>query len=192
MSDISNFRSIIHSRRGLAKSARFKVRIAPNTGFLSQYTIFLNTFPFLCADAEIAGVSLNTVDNRIYGPLFKTPSQVAYNDVTLFVLTSEDMMERAFFGDWIDYIAGDGTYDFRFREEYATTIFIDKLRERDPGADVEFTLELRNAYPVQVMALPVSWGDEAFVRTQVQFSYTHHLQHRPDSTQKAYNNLTYL
>lgn len=187
ITDILDWRSKLSGRGGLAKSARFRVSIMSNTGFLAGQQNFLREFPFYCADAEIAGISLNTVDARIYGPLFKTPSQVAFNDITLHILTGEDMLERSFFGEWIDYISGDGTFDFRFRNEYATTIILEKLSEKasgtstpnpgtSDGVDVNFTLEFRNAYPVQVLTIPVSWGDEGFLRTQVQFSYTHHIQ----------------
>jgi len=225
ITDILDWRSKISGRAGLAKSARFRVSIMPNQGFLAGQQDFLRNFPFYCADAELAGISLNTSDARIYGPMFKTPNQVAFNDFTLHVLTSEGMFERVFFGEWLNFISGDGTFDFRFRNEYATTVVLEKFTEKatgtpvpiptprpenvpiptprpdryagnvpiptprpdnvpiptprpeiSEGVDVTMTMEFRNAYPVQVLAVPVSWGDEAFLRTQVQFSYTHHIQ----------------
>jgi len=167
MSDLEEFRSSF--RRGLAKAAKFQTLILPPANLQNEIGTLPQGGKMLCSDAELAGQSLNTMDFRYYGPSFKTPNITSYSDFTLTFLTQENMEERDYFYKWFRYIIGNGSYDLAFRDEYAARITIEKIR--DDGPIIHKTV-IQKAYPVSVMPLPLSWADDGFLRTMVQFTYT--------------------
>ena len=163
MSNIQKFRS----NADLAKNSRFQVLLFPPRIAGGRPPGELMTLR--CTDAEISGQSLQTMDFRYYGPSFKTPNQVIYSDLTLMFLTDVRMTERLFFYDWFRFITGNGSYDFAYRNEYSTEIRVEKMDERN---NVVLGVKVKDAYPINIMPMPVSWADEGFLRTSVQFAYT--------------------
>lgn len=168
------------SNTNLAKNSRFQVMFGvpqalPEFGNVD----ILRGLSHKCIDAEISGQSLNTLEARTYGPIFRTPNQVMYSDLTLMFMTSDDMKERLFFYDWMRYIHGDRSYDLSYRDEYSTNLFVDKVSEVEN--QLQLTVKIYDAYPVHVMPQPMSWADDGFLRTAVQFAYTDYEIIRPST-----------
>lgn len=168
MSNITTFRANM-GPKGLAKINRFEVTVdgSPSEFMASTLEIRRNLI-FKCGDAELAGRSLSAAEIRYYGPIMRLPYHTTFPDVTLNFYTQDDMSELKFFHDWMTFIAGDGTYDMRFPNEYRTTMTVAKLDEQN---NTVLTLRLNKAYPVNINPVPLSWGDEGFVRTIIQFSF---------------------
>lgn len=173
MSNIVDWRARVGQ---LAKNNRFRVRINPATNIAGDHFLQLNgvntlrDLEFHCTDTEIAGRSLLTNDVRYYGPASKSPHQTQYTDLAMTFYTRENMREHKFFHQWMDFIHGYGSYDLRFPDQYRTEITIEKLSE--VKNNVQLTMTLKKAFPINISAVPLSWAEETFVRTTVQFGFT--------------------
>ena len=162
---VSGFVSRI-SGKGLAKTNRFRVIFVtpPITGNADDYRqISLN-----CEAAELPGRDLTTSDARIYGPTFKMPYMSNYNDVSFTFLCDASLVEKRVFDEWISAINPQNTFDFEYRESYVSRVVIEQLTEDEVTA---YSCELVEAYPIQVNAMPVSWGDDNFQRVTVTMTY---------------------
>jgi hypothetical protein len=170
---------------GLAKSARFAVRIAPAKLHLeANYGPFLRDFTYLCEAAEMPGRGFLSLDVRYYGPNQKLPYQTQYEDTTMTFLCRSESFERQFFDDWMEMINPTNSFDFSYRSDYETTIEIMQLAEysaeavvgpNQPGANRKpketYRITLYNAYPTLINPQPVTWADDQFQRLAVTFTY---------------------
>lgn len=190
--------SEINKDNGLAKSARFLVRIempawtlstTGATPFPTKYKDFTKDLIYLCEAAEMPGRSFLSVDARYYGPSQKLPFQTQYEDTTMTFLCRSKSMERQFFDDWMENINPTGSFDFNFRSEYETKIHISQFAEygyptvaeagpnrgteQDPRKAVQETyrITLFNAYPIIINPQPMTWADDQFQRLAVTFTY---------------------
>lgn len=170
MSNISTFRSTF-AKRGPAKGNRFQVVFHTNTlnPVLTQNMSYMQDLVLRCTDASLAGKSLLTNDIRYYGPARKMPYQTQFADLTLQFYTVDEMDEKKFFNEWIDYVHGSGSYDFNFPDQYHTTLSIEKLSEI--GNENMMTMILNKVYPVNLQSIPLSWQEEGLVRTIIQFAF---------------------
>jgi hypothetical protein len=174
---MNDVRAINSMYGGLAKSARFAVRIAPARVHLAaNYGPFLRDFTYLCEAAELPGRGFLSLDVRYYGPNQKLPYQTQYEDTTMTFLCRSESFERQFFDDWMELINPSNTYDFNYRSDYETTIEIIQLAEfgesdssRAPKETYKITLY--NAYPTLVNPQPVTWADDQVQRLAVTFTY---------------------
>lgn len=170
---------------GLAKSARFAVRINPAQAHLSLgYGQFLRDFTYLCEAAELPGRGFQSLDVRYYGPNQKLPFQTQYEDITMTFLCRSESYERQFFDDWMEIINPTNSFDFNYRSEYQTTIEIMQLAEYSAAAAVgpnqpgssrypkeTYRITLYNAYPTLVNPQPVTWADDQVQRLGITFTY---------------------
>ena len=162
---ISSFVSRI-SGKGLARTNRFRVTFTspPIGGNSEDYRqISLN-----CEAAELPGRDLTTTDSRIYGPTFKMPYMTNYNDVSFTFLCDASLVEKRVFDDWMSIINPTGSFDFQYRDNYVSTVTIDQLTDNEI---MTYSCELVEAFPIQVNAMPVNWGDDNFHRVTVTMTY---------------------
>ena len=168
MSNLNDFKAAFGRNINPAKSARFIVQI----GKISN--LFQNLV-FMCHEAELPSRSLNTMDVRYYGPNMKMPNQSVYTDTRLVFYVNNNMMEKEIFDNWLSFINPKNTYNFRYREEYSTDISIYQLSEvADPNGKPQATYKatLRQAYPIQVEPLNLSWEEDNIHKMGVSFAYT--------------------
>jgi hypothetical protein len=154
------------SGKGLARTNRFRVIFVtpPITGNADDYRqISLN-----CEAAELPGRDLTTSDARIYGPTFKMPYMSNYNDVSFTFLCDASLVEKRVFDEWIAAINPQNSFDFEYRESYVSRVIIEQLTDDEVTA---YSCELIEAYPIQVNAMPVTWGDDNFHRVTVTMTY---------------------
>lgn len=162
---------------GLAKSARFAVRIMPARFHLVRgYNEFLRDFTYLCETAEMPGRGFMSLDVRYYGPNQKLPFQSQYEDITMTFLCRSESYERQFFDDWMEIINPSNTFDFNYRSDYETTIEIIQLAEFAASENANYPKEtyritLYNAYPTLVNPQPMTWADDQVQRLAVTFTY---------------------
>lgn len=161
---------------GLAKSARFIVRVLPNS-FMSSSGAFMRDLTYLCESAEFPGRGFMAADIRYYGPNFKVPYQTSYEDLNLTFICRDKFLERQLFDTWMEVINPSSTYNFAYRDDYCTTIEVYQMSdieasEGNPSSVAQYKFTFEKAWPVLVNPQPVTWADDNFHRLTVSFSYT--------------------
>jgi len=127
-----------------------------------------------CEATELPGKAFTTTDVKIYGPTFKVPNQVAYSDISLTFICTNEFNERKLFDVWMEAIMSPVTNNFRFPKakngggNYLTQM---KIIQYDDFVKQIYAVELMDAFPVSITAQPVSWGDDGVHKLTVQFSY---------------------
>ena len=172
---LTRFRAVIDAYGGLAKVARFAVRINPSNTFLLNKHGIMRDLTFLCETAELPGKAFNVNEYRYGGPNLKYPSQTQYTDLSLSFIVRNRMLEKHFFDDWMMAINPTDTYNFNYKNSYATTIDIFALADFvDPltGAPMaNYGVTLDKAFPISMSPLQLVSGDDSFHRLQIQFAY---------------------
>ena len=173
---MQDFRSTSDRFGGFAKSARFAVTISPRGTVLRDLNMksVARDLTYLCEVAEMPGRGFLSMDGyRYYGPQFKLPFMSEYADISLTFLCRNKQYERQFFDDWMEIINPTDTYDFRYRDDYASEIDIWQFSDigRD-YADAEYCISLHDAFPILVNPQSATWGDDNFQRLTVAFTYT--------------------
>ncbi len=125
-----------------------------------------------CESAELPGKSFVTDDVKIYGPTFKIPYQVQYGETTLTFVCTNDFYERKLFERWTEAIMPTDTFNMRFPKgqntKYMTEITV---KQYNDNVKQVFAVKFLDAFPINIAAQPLSWGDEGFHRLSVQFAY---------------------
>jgi hypothetical protein len=143
------------------------------TGTTSNNPSITRYLALQCESTELPGRSIATQDVKIYGPIFKVPTQTVYNDHSFTFLCTNDFYERKLFDTWLNCINPSDTNNFRYPKAdgnngYMTSI---KIIQYDEFIKQIYAVELIDAFPIAVSAQPLSWMEEGFHRLTVQFSY---------------------
>ena len=125
-----------------------------------------------CETAELPGRTLETADARIYGPSYKIPYRMQYAETTLTFICTNDFYERKLFERWMDAIIPSDTNNPRFPKSavsrYMTNI---RIIQYDDIVRQIYAVDLIDAFPTGISPQSLSWGDDAFHRLSVQFTY---------------------
>jgi len=127
-----------------------------------------------CETTELPGKTLQTAEMKVYGPIFKVPYQVQYNDASFTFLCTNDFFERKLFDRWMEAIMPTDTNNLRFskddanRTRYMTNI---KVVQYDEFIKQIYAVELIDAFPIGVAAQSLNWAEEGFHRLTIQFAY---------------------
>jgi len=163
---------------GLAKSARFMVRIIPSgtDNALKKSASFMRDLSYLCESAEFPSRGFQSMDIRYYGSNFKVPYQTSYEDLNLTFLCRDKFLEREFFDTWMEIINPSSTANFSYRNTYACTIELFQLSdiaadENSYNATAQYKFTFNDAWPILVNPQPVTWADDNFHRLTVSFTY---------------------
>lgn len=138
-----------------------------------------DTFSFRCEKAELPGRSLATVDDAVGGgPALKLPYDVTYNDITLSIICSDDMIEREFFENWMDRIIGAGGKSnaglVSYYSDYAlgVSLIVDQLNEQN---QILFRYTLKDIYPTALTPMNATWEEtNTYQRFGVTLAYRYH------------------
>jgi len=84
---------------------------------------------FSCYAATIPGQTLATTDVRTYGPSYKMPYNVNYQDLNLEFYCNGDMEQKHIFDYWLTNIQPPGTYDMKYQSDYKCKIFVTQFKE---------------------------------------------------------------
>jgi len=138
-----------------------------------------NTFSFRCEKAEFPGRSLASVDDAVGGgPTLKLPYDVTYNDITLSIVCSEDMIERKFFENWMDRIIGAAGGRFSglisYYEDYALGVSL-SVQQLNAKGDPLFYCVLYDIYPIAISPMNAAWEEtNTYQRFSVTIAYRYH------------------
>jgi len=177
---------------GLAKSSHFQVFIPLAPRDLDKTVLNGRTLSFRCESAELPGRQLVTQDSRIYGPVYKTPYQSVYQDITLTFLETGDFFVRRFFETWMNIIFNSVTNTMAYPNEYRSDILITQYDMSLPseGADSLATIatwQLVSAFPTAVNQMPVAWTEDGFHRVSVTLAYEFYVITRPQKPAENIN-----
>jgi len=125
-----------------------------------------------CEAAELPGRTLETADVKIYGPSFKVPYRMQYSETTLTFICTNDFYERKLFERWMDAIIPPDTNNPRFPKSQVSRYLTDiRVIQYDDIVRQIYAVDLIDAFPTGISPQALSWGDDAFHRLSVQFSY---------------------
>ena len=196
------FLSNLNTKDGPAKSCRFQVIIPiPEyvNGFINQSVIEqIVNFPgtivsdisnmlsgtgtsnasvtrylaLQCENSELPGRFLQTMDGKVYGPIFKVPYQSQYQDVTCTFICSNKFYERKLFDKWVESIHPSDTNNLRFpKGTFSTYLTNVKIIQYDDFVRQIYAVELIDAFPVGIASQQLSWGGNDFHRLSISFAY---------------------
>jgi hypothetical protein len=173
--NINEFRSEI-GKGGIAKQSHFDlfVGIPRDINFSPVQTgsALGRALAFRCETAELPGVSLATIDHRVYGPARKIAYGNIYTDMTLSFLCSHDLKEKVFFDRWIEEISGSGqksnTYDVKYLSQYKADQFIFQYDEK---GNRQYAVQLIDAYPTLVSPLSLNRDSNELHKVSVTMTY---------------------
>lgn len=179
------------ARTGLAKSARYILRIIPSSGRLLRTINSVGTGTFrdltyLCESLELPSRAFLGADLRYYGPNFKIPYQTVYEDLNASFLCRDEFKEREMFDTWMELINPQNRYDFNYRDDYVCKIEVFQMSEvpiergsSDPKAQYKFTFD--KAYPIILNPQPATWADDNYHRLTISFTYVRWYREQLDS-----------
>ena len=167
MPNLNTFKSTVANE--IVSRARFEVT-------MSRIGYFIDALDFSCDEAEIPGLNLLTKESRTFGPEFKTAYQRAYDPVQLSFIIKNDFAARYFFEEWVDQINDFTNNISDYYDNYVSDITITQYGNYAiDGKDKDSVLYraiLKNAYPIRVDTMPLSWADtDSFHRQTVNFVY---------------------
>lgn len=192
---IDDFIANIGSIGGFAKTNRYKVIVNHpiHDGGGGARQIYM-----LCEQAEFPGRTFTTSDSRIYGPVYKTPFESQYQEVTMTFINTRKLGVKRYFDAWMEkinpvgpYMAAEadgadvvgrvGSYStiptfsggvrnfaFEYRDNYVRDLEIQQLDEQ---AKTVYAVKLINAYPLSVAPAQLSFSDDQFHKLSVTFAY---------------------
>ncbi len=131
-----------------------------------------------CETASLPGKTLQTVDAKTYGPTFKIPVGVQYQNFQMVFLCTNDFYERKIFDRWMDYINPRDTRNLRYPRETVDGLknYYSKISiiQYDDFVKQAFAVDLYDAFPVSISAQQLSWSDDNFHRLTIDFAYQYY------------------
>lgn len=147
----------------------------------------LNHLTFMVENVELPPVNLATGEYR-YGnsPQFKYPYAQIYNPITISYILDSTFVQREFFDVWVDYIYNLSNRDnsgttlrVPYKDDYTMQLTIAKYdrcsrKNRgiiDDSPKFNYSVQMVNAYPVSVSAIPLSNAASDLTRVSVTYEY---------------------
>lgn len=182
MQDISTFINSFKNTE-LARPTNFDVSIRIPTELSLSYVTFGTNLQLRCEAAQFPTRTFAMVEQKTYGPIRFFPIQSSFENLTLTFLCSDNMIEKKFFDNWMNYISpvtknianpvniinNRAYYDFQYKDDYQTEITI---TQNDLTGKPSYAIQLIEAFPVSVNQLDLNWSYVDTVhKVSVTFSY---------------------
>lgn len=166
----------------LARPSNFEVEI-PIPTFLLNLTQEIGNMSFRCESAQLPTRTFSLVEQKTYGPVRFFPVQNSYENINLTFLCSDNMIEKSFFDNWMNFISvsyRNSTvdlfnvnsrlyFDFEYKDNYQQTITI---KQKDVTGKSSYEIRLIEAYPISVNQLDLDWASVDNVhKLSVVFNY---------------------
>lgn len=157
---------------GLARSCNFDVTITPPRGMQTALPLHLK-----CKSAPDPGRTLAVHENRIYGPMRRMVHNQLFNDAVLIFYISPDRAEKKFFEQWQDVAVGPsrglngpraGMFDLGFYDDYIGQV---DIKTYDDNGRETYVCSLREAFPLAIQDMGLSWENDGFVELNVMFAF---------------------
>lgn len=153
---INSFTSTMDNHSGFARPDRFFAQFA--IPLVLQTGVNLQDLTYQCHSSEIPGVTLHTNAYRTYGPVKAIPTIKIYNEITFSLYCTNDFYEKPLFDSWINFINPiEQGQDFRYKDEYVTTITVNQLNLI--SSIPIYTVQLIRAFPIAVYPIALRWAN---------------------------------
>jgi len=158
----------------ISRTNRFNVQLNIPFTIATLAGIGDRTMTLRCESAEFPGKTLNTHDQRIYGPIERYPNQVQFQDVTLTFIVGSDMKEKSLFDIWFEKISPTRNWDMEYkidesgRKTYTADIVINQY---DVSDQLVYAVRLVDAFPHSMNQLDLNWSDDNHHRLTITFAY---------------------
>ena len=192
---IDTMKSTINRRGGVARGNRFGVYITHPSKSMNSLLNFnpatllsnlisgqgVNAGDFiqdprdmflLCQSVTMPGKRIITTEATHNHHNTKKPYSAATDEVTMTFLLTNDYYIKKYFDMWQEMIIDTRTAHYKtfYKKEYSTDVTIQQLSASNdvvPG----YTIELMNAYPIQVGAIELSEGNEGLLELSITWEY---------------------
>ena len=126
-----------------------------------------------CETAELPGRTIDTHEVKIYGPGFRVPNDSKYaGDINLGFICTNDFYERKLFDRWLEAIHPSDTNNLRFPKGETTRYMCNiTIIQYDDFIKKIYSVQLIDAFPIDIASQPLSWSEENFHRLSVRFAY---------------------
>lgn len=152
----------------VARPNRFDVNIVV-PAMLQNYSPVLRNLSLRCESTELPGRTFGTVDQKFgSNPTSKFPMHSSYNDLTMTFIVSAEMTERTFFDVWMEYINPTTSFDFDYKQNFASTITISQY---DLQNVLTYSVNLFKAYPIAINQMDLDWSNDGYHKLSVVFAY---------------------
>ena len=163
---LSDFRASF--KGDMARPSKFDVFI-PVPIVLLPYLNIARTLQYRAENAELPSRTFSTADQKIgSNPVEKYPYQTSYNETTMIFMLSDDMSEKLFFDAWQEYINPTYSFDFRYKDDYISTI---QVNQYDMTNTLTYSINLIDAWPISVNQLDLDWSADGYHKLSVVFAY---------------------
>jgi hypothetical protein len=148
------------------------------------------SFPLRCEVAEMPGRTIATSDETAYGPTSKRAYETTYSDITIQIIASEDMRERALFDLWMDQIVKGSNYRgvnnsgpagalggaggvVGYYDDYSKGLM--SINQMNDSGAVLMTTTMIDCFPIGMSAMNMTWEESnTYQRFSVTMSYRYH------------------
>ena len=126
-----------------------------------------------CETAELPGRTIDTHEVKIYGPGFRVPNDSKYaGGINLGFICTNDFYERKLFDRWLEAIHPSDTNNLRFPKGETTRYMCNiTIIQYDDFIKKIYSVQLIDAFPIDIASQPLSWSEENFHRLSVRFAY---------------------
>ena len=152
----------------LARPNHYDVDIVLPSGLSSYGDFSSRTLKLRCEATELPGRSLLTGSMKVYGVEEKFPYLSNFNDIALTFIVTDSMDEKRIFEYWLNFIHPTSTFNFKYKNEYATEM---RITQYDLKNKESYRIRLLNAYPVGTNSLELSWASDGYHKLTVSFVY---------------------
>ena len=152
----------------LARQNHFEVDIMLPSGLSTYGDFSRSNLNLRCEATELPGRSLLTAPMKVYGVEEKYPYLSNFNDITLTFIVTDTMIEKKIFESWINFIHPSSTFNFKYKNQYATEM---KIIQYDMRKEESYKIKLLNAYPIGTNQLDLNWNSEGYHNLTVSFVY---------------------
>lgn len=178
MFDVSEFKSIV-TKRGIAKTNNYAVNITPPAQLVDP---IINDLPFMVNSSNTPGSNFGTdpIRHKGYGLQELRPVQLDFEPITMTIIGDAKGHVAGFLQKWMSLVfnfdesSQRSTYQiptemFNYPDEYVGTI---DLHLYDIASEVFSTYKLQRAYPVNMGAITLNWGEtDNLMLIPVSFTY---------------------
>ena len=165
MASMNEFLAAVKTE-GLMRSNRFSVFF--NVPASIQQTIDLRKVMLYCETAALPGVSVATVESKIFGEFREMPYGRLFENVGLQFFVDNSMTVKTLFDEWINSIQNPRTRVMNYYKNYITDIDITVY---DLAEKKRYTVTLYEAYPKAIGAITLDYKDREVMRVTVSMNY---------------------
>jgi hypothetical protein len=162
--------SFITSIKGdLARPYNFDVQIPFIEKLAPKYGGTIKDLTFRCESAQLPSRTLQTTQRKIYSISEQHPVATSYNTFDATFIVSDDMMEKKFFDEWMEYINPTKTFNVAYKDDYCGDLIVSQY---DNIGNIQYSIMLIDAFPIVVNQLDLNWGNVSSThKLSVVFAY---------------------